>query len=414
MTTPPKLLKKDSAIEHIAPNVALGRPEEALLDQNKRFLTKIGVEYSTFIPTPTGLKKSILDATQPVRTHFELSDFHNYDTQLQGSDHKKTSAAYFVSGTVREKSRVSLYRPVTKKGDPRMWFTRLKDIAVAWDTVAIILHEGIPYLLNITRYNLEQLCQETESQISIFLTEHLQSQNSVANELLNKLNELAKHPLPATKKGDTAIGMAIEAALGIQPNSDKKPDYKGIELKSGRGNKTRTTLFAQVADWKLSTCKSSAQILDKYGYERGNDFKLNCTIKAQKANSQGLSFKYEENDDELHEVHQTDGHVATWTGRKLRQRLLEKHSETFFIHAKSEKIDGQEFFHLKSVTHTKAPLLNQLMPLLADGTITMDHLIKRKGDTEKVRERGPLFKINEKDLDKLFPNPTTYDLLNQG
>ncbi len=51
--------------------------------KNKIFLTKMVVEFSLFEPTLTGLKKSILDATYPVRTHFELENFHNYKEQGQ-------------------------------------------------------------------------------------------------------------------------------------------------------------------------------------------------------------------------------------------------------------------------------------------------------------------------------------------
>lgn len=96
----------------------------------------------------------------------------------------------------------------------------------------------------------------------------------------------------------------------------------------------------------------------------------------------------------------------------LRQRLNEKHSETFWVSADSTEIDGVEYFQLKSVTHTKSPLQGQLMPLIALGVITMDHLIKRKsGVKPKVAEKGPLFKINKKDLALLFPSPKTYFLV---
>ncbi|MEI8623485.1 MvaI/BcnI family restriction endonuclease [Pseudoalteromonas sp. B137] len=98
----------------------------------------------------------------------------------------------------------------------------------------------------------------------------------------------------------------------------------------------------------------------------------------------------------------------------MRGRLKEKHAETFWVGAESVVVDGVEHFHLKSVTHTKAPLLSQLMPLLQSGVITMDHLIKRSGKTNKVSEKGPLFKINKRDLDLLFPEPKTYSLVQGG
>ena len=82
--------------------------------------------------------------------------------------------------------------------------------------------------------------------------------------------------------GDTAVGRSIETGLGISINSSRNPDFKGIEIKSGRSaivasRENRATLFACVPDWDLSALKSSRQIMEKFGYERGNDFKLYCT-----------------------------------------------------------------------------------------------------------------------------------------
>lgn len=58
------------------------------VEKNKAFLVKKGVEHSVFIPTETGLRKSILDATQEVRTHFDLVGFHDYSRQGQGESTK--------------------------------------------------------------------------------------------------------------------------------------------------------------------------------------------------------------------------------------------------------------------------------------------------------------------------------------
>lgn len=51
------------------------------------------------------------------------------------------------------------------------------------------------------------------------------------------------------------------------------------------------------------------------------------------------------------------------------------------------------------------------MPLLENGTITMDHLIKRSAKNGRVSEKGPLFKINSRDLSLIFPAPIKYSLL---
>jgi hypothetical protein len=389
--------------ENLSPVIA-----PSLVTENKAYLTKLGIEFAVFIPTDIAFRKSIIDATAPVRTLFELTDFHFYWNQNQGKENKVIKSAVLLSPTSdRVISRISLYRPRTKKGDPRMWFRLLKTIAAPWDEVAIIIFNDAAYLINLSLYRLANCA--ADSSAAQFLNAYTKSSNVIANELLSKLLNLAKNPIPAIGKGDTAVGMAIEFALGIPANSSKTPDYKGIEIKSARGKKNRSSLFAQVAIWSQSGCKSSAAILEKYGYMRETRKKLYCTVSTQKPNSQGLHFKYSSTKDLLEEFDQHGNQVALWTGELLRARLAEKHAETFWIKAKSEIIDGKEYFWLKSVTHTKSPTLVQLMPLIESGVITMDHLISRDDTTgQSVKEKGPLFKINEHHLNLLFPEPTLY------
>jgi len=380
---------------------------KARVFNNKKKLVSIGRDFAMFEPTSTGLKKSILDATQHVRTLFCDEKFHNYDVQNQGPAYKIIKKAFFISDDGVTETTVSLYRPSTKSGDPRMWFKGLGKFADVGAQIAISIADGVALLINLSTADLHQ----QDSVIIAKLLELLPCDDSVAQELLLKLKAISnKGLIKATTRGSTAVGMTIEHALGILPNSSMQPDYNGIELKSGRGGKNRNTLFAQVADWQISPLKKSSEILDQFGYYREDDFKLYCTISARKPNSQGLRFSYNEKLDLLIETHETFGDVAVWPGSLLRSRLFQKHKETFWIHAESIEYDGDEYFKLISVTHTKDPMCSQLMPLIRDGIITMDHLIKRRASDGRVSEKGPLFKINKKDLSLIFPEPITYSL----
>lgn len=377
--------------------------------KNLRALTKTGTQFSIFEPTATGLKKSILDATQPVRIHFDLENFHNFESQQQGPDYKIIKTGYFTGVDVFKKTTMSLYRPNTKKGDPRMWFRGLGQFAKPGDQIAIVIVEGAAYLINLSVQNLQKDLDNHASQLYGLIAKYHEKEIEVFEELLERLKELATKPFKSLRSGDTGVGFTLESLLGIEANSSKAPDYKGIEIKSGR-SKTRTTLFAQVPNWTLSNCKKSAQILDKYGYYREDDFKLYCTVSTLKDNTQGLRFIYDQPKDQLIEVHTSGEDVAVWEGKQLRSRLREKHNETVWVQAESIKIDGVEHFQLLTAIHTKRPILSQLMPLISAGIITMDHLIKRNGKTGRVSEKGPLFKINKKDLDLLFPEPVCYSL----
>lgn len=379
-----------------------------LVEKNKKTLVSLGVEFSIFEPTNTGFKKAILDATQPVRTHFEIVNFHNYANQQQGQEHKVIKPTFLFSDEEVINSQVSLYRPVTKSGDPRMWFRKLPLMCQAGDQIAIIIVNDCSYLVNLSSCDLDSLSKDPSHPFKQFVDSHFSKDTSIVDELFARLSILAQTPFPTERAGDTGIGYTLEKHLGIAANSSKAPDYKGIELKSGRGGKNRTTLFAQVADWGISQCKSSADILGDYGYQREEDFRLYCTVSSLKPNSQGLNFKYDPKNDQLEEWYLNEKVVAVWPGKLLRARLKEKHGETFWIEAESTFINGVEHFQLKRVTHTRTPILSQLIPLIVSGVITMDHLIKKDDRTNKVSEKGPLFKMNKRDLEFLFPKPITY------
>lgn len=390
-------------------NKDIDKEEKLKIFENKSTLVSKGIEFASFEPTMTGLSKSIIDAIREVRFLFEQSGFHYFDRQNQGPDFKVTTKAKLVLEHIVIESQATFYRPATKKGDPRMWFRDLSKLAEPQQVVAVIIHNEIPHLINLSVNNLANSLKNPDSEIGKLLLEITGSNNDTSEELLSLIKNISKNPIKSLRKGSTGVGFTLESLLNIDANSSKKPDFKGIEIKSGRGVKNRTTLFAQVPDWSMSPCKRSAEILNKYGYFRGDEFKLYCTLSTLRVNSQGLSFIYNQDKDQLEEWHENKDLVAVWSGEVLRKRLKEKHTETFWVEAESYFENGQEYFRLKSVTHTKAPVLSQLMPLIQSGIITMDHLIKRT-KAGRVTEKGPLFKLNKTNLNLLFPEPKKYIL----
>jgi len=380
-----------------------------------QMLTEKSVSVALLELTETGIKKSIMDATGSVRTYLFDNGFHDYASQLQGPENKVVIDALLVSGHSATVSSASLYRPVTKQGDPRIWFRGLKDWVASGDIIAIVGHDKKLFVFNLTTLPVVQLILSPILNPLKELVESIYIQEgAIAQELLSLLRKVAaRGPIESALMADTSVGRTLETALGIDINSSKQPDYKGIELKSYRNKKgNRKTLFAQVADWRLSKFKNSAEILNAFGYPRGTDFKLYCTIAANTWNSRGLRLRIDSNIDQMLEQSQNKdiGDFAVWTLEKLHERLLEKHRETFWIAADSVKEDGKEYFQYKLVEHTKKPIVSQFDLLLGQGIITMDHLIKRKEDGG-VNEKGPLFKIKPNSLNLLFPPSEKYNLL---
>lgn len=385
-------------------------------EQDKiKVLTKNQVPLTLIEPTKNGLKKSIMDATSPIRSYLIENDVHDYTLQNQGPENKIQFNANIYGETNVEDSTATLYRPKTKKGDPRIWFSGLTKIASPNDIIAIIYYDGAFHVFNLTKLDIQALITSgINNPLKELISEIYGDASQISNELLTRLRGIAaRGPIPSMLDADTSVGRTLETALGIAINSSKLPDYKGIELKSYRGNRgNRKNLFAQVADWPLSKFKSSAEILDAFGYERGTDFKLYCTVSAISRNTQGLELRLEQDIKQLIENSSIPeiGDFAVWRLDTLHNRLMEKHRETFWVKANCSHVDGKEYFHYTFVEHTKKPIISQFDLLLYQGIITMDHVIKRDSKG-KVVEKGPLFKIKPKGIDLLFPPSEKYELL---
>ena len=385
-------------------------------EQNQiKLLTKNQVSLTLIEPTETGLKKSIMDATGSVRSFLKENQIHDYDLQGQGPENKVQINAIIYEDFKITNSTASLYRPQTKKGDPRIWFSGLTKIANPNDIIAIVYYDDSLHVFNLTRLDISSLINSSLSNpfkelISVINFE----ESEIATELLNKLKTIAKKGyVKSVVNSDTGIGRTIESLLGIKMNSSKSPDYKGIELKSFRDSRNnRKGLFGKTPDWELSKFKSRVEILDAFGYWEKGVFRLYNTIRGTGRNAQGLILKIEDKKDWL--VENSDrpeiGDFLVWKMETLRKELLKKHKETFWIRADSKIEDNNEYFHFTEVEHTKNPMIDKFEILVETGAITLDYPIKRMPDG-KVIDKGCNFKLKSNCLDLLFPPSEKYLLI---
>ena len=381
-----------------------------------KLLTEKSVELCLIEPTGTGLEKSIMDATGSVRTYLKANNIHDFELQKQGQESKIQITSFLISSDSLVNSVASLYRPNTKKGDPRIWFKGLGSYSKSNDILGIIAFEGNLYVLNITQLDLHKLIENKISNpLQDLVNEINQISNVISNELLFKLRAIAaKGFVPAMLQADTSIGRTLEHLLGIRMNSSKTPDYKGIELKSARENKgTRNGLFGKTPNWALSKFKTREEVLDAFGYWKDVVFRLYNTIRSTGRNAQGLILRTDYEQDYLFENSDKKeiGDFLTWELSVLRNALATKHKETFWIKAQSKIEDNEEYFLFKSAEHTKSPLLNQFGLLIDIGAITLDYPIKRLANGSVI-DKGCNFKLKPNALDLLFPPSQIYSLIN--
>jgi hypothetical protein len=378
-----------------------------------------GVEAAYFVPTDTGMTKSIVDAHEGIRRFLKAKGLHDFDQQMQGPDNKKKLAVKLVFSDHTIDRELSLYRPQTKSGDPRLWVGRLGEYAQPFNLIALIVDStGMIYIVNCSRAEILASRDRPGSPLHQLLDKA--SKSDVAEELLEKLVKVsAMGFVESMRHGPTGVGFTLETLLGISANSSRNPDYKGIEIKSGRvasngRSRNRSDLFSKVPNWKLSTLKSSLEILNAYGYfsEAEQRVQLYCTMK-NRPNPQGLYIQLDSSGDRVENLavgaNGAIEPVAVWVLSDLENDLAAKHRETFWVKAQRREVRGVEEFHYKAVTHTRSPLVNNFGLLVETGKIELDYTM-HVNPNGKARDHGYKFKIWPHDFGLLFPPPVNYVL----
>ncbi|MBM3844396.1 MAG: hypothetical protein FJ397_14245 [Verrucomicrobia bacterium] len=394
---------------------------DRLIPDAAKLLGRYGIEAGFVIPTPTAMDKSIMDATWPLREYFARTGFHDFRSQPKGTAAKRLRPLKFVEPSGLVDSKVSLYRPETKDGDPRIWIYGLTAHAAAGDLIALLVNEGCLYAVNCSRHKLVAMFEDLSSFLGR-LAARLDTNAPAASELLKKLRGIgALGFVPSQRPGDTGIGFTLEALLGIAANSSRSPDYRGIELKAGRmGIRTRAassrhvTLFAKTPAWDQSPFSARAA-LETYGYRdpKTNRLQLFCSVDAAQANSLGFLLEPRSETDQLvnRNINRVGGgeDVFLWLMDSVRQAFSQKHRETFWIGARAKTISGLEHFHFVEARHTRNPPLSSFERLLASGKICVDLTMSEKGE-RAVRDHGYLFRIYGSSFDELFPEVAVHPL----
>lgn len=382
-----------------------------------------GVEAGFIVPTETGLAKGIMDAHRGLRDYLSRAGFHDYERQAKGPQAKVLAPAKYVGAASTEDATVSLYRPETKGGDPRIWITGLARRAKAGNLLALLVHNETLYVVNTSELVVWESLSTPSSPLRRLAAAIERAKGGSARELLGKLREIAARGyIRSLRPGPTGVGMTLETLLGIEANSSKSPDFKGIEIKASRmrggGSTTtnRVTLFSKVPDWKSSPVNSAVALLQSHGYDREGRRQLYCSMN-HVPNTLGLFLAADE--DDLHVMSnrtKPGSKVLRWDMAELRQAFAEKHRETFWVKASVRKaVDGMDEFHYVSVTHTRAPAVSNLESLFDRGHVELDlllHLLDRApGQRPRARDHGYLFKMHPRDMDLVFPPSVTYQLV---
>ena len=402
------------------------------IDQFFPVFANAGLPVAFLVPTPTGYDKSIMDAIATVRTLLKETDIHDYYFQEQGPENKARVPSYFVEYNGMVETMASLYRPKTKKGDPRIWFSGLKNYCQPRNLLALTVSRGEIYVFNLSN-DLIRNSLFNNGFVADVLQQLSYDQNAIARELLWKIKDIHDQGfLPSITPGDPGVGDTLENALSISRNNSELPDYKGIELKASRLTRTtrrgtratrdRVNLFSKVPDGGLSY----SDIVREFGRWTWNEAKQEERLSIQnttffsKVNSFGLVLNIDNNNEEVHicyeDAREHRHMLSYWYLSTLNKKLLEKHKETFWVKAVSDLRGNREWFRYDIIEHTKNPNTSLILPLIETDKIMIDlagyykKINKNGRDTLNWRDHGMLFKMWPQDLPLLFGEPEIYYL----
>jgi hypothetical protein len=353
--------------------------------------------------TPTMLQKSIIDASEPLRILLRENLGIDYSVMGQGRENGITDQIQVLIDNELQTKTISYYRPETKKGDPRFWISLLHKVVDPFDLLLLTVWEGKLYAIP-----LKGELAEFKNQLNSIFKVELDSLPAIVLELQQKIKDIyRKGWIQTLRGGDTGVGYTFETLMEIPANSNKAPDYHGVEIKCSRQSATTLqTLFAKTPDYSALVNKRTTLVKD-YGYwdEEQSRYALYMTINAVQENSKGWKLVFNADEERIY-VTKEGKKVVFYDYATLRDSLAEKHKQTVFIKALSanrvKKNDADETFLYESALYCKDSSFVNFITLIEEGKISLDFAIHHDPETCKTRDHGFLWRIGKQYIPSLF------------
>lgn len=189
-----------------------------------KLLQPLGVDAAILSPTETGMRKSIIDATDGFRDYLRETGYHDYKTQPLGQEGVVTRTGFLVKSDEIVPTKVSMYRPATKNGDPRVWLgAALRKYAAPLNTLAVTVIDGEMYVLNMSDPAVRDSLDDENSPFRVLISKNFAppSDIDVSAELLSQKLPLA----------ESLVQDPISGVFDVIP----KPPPKGALLSSALG-----------------------------------------------------------------------------------------------------------------------------------------------------------------------------------
>lgn len=232
------------------------------------------------------------------------------------------------------------------------------------------------------------------------------STDPILEELLAKFDQIKGLGwIDALRSGDTGIGYTFESLLGIVENNDKRADFKGIEIKT-KGTKdgatstsTKINLFQEGPTWYLNaTAKERIRVL---GRPAANGLYACYSQLTTSSNNLGLLLDVIDHQSKI-DVRKEQEALGFWSFNQLEGRLLEKHSRTAFVKAKTRATKAKTQYSYEELVYCDQPSIARFVELVEHRNIVFEFTMSEKPDG-RIRNHGyPWRLVRSEFLDQLF------------
>lgn len=234
------------------------------------------------------------------------------------------------------------------------------------------------------------------------------------SELKTKLKKIKNNGyIPATRKGNTAIGKTLEDCLNKEEDNKPKADFYDIEIKGKRkGSKSSVTLFTKSPTFPE---QANSLLKDKYGAKKNNNTekKIHTTIKAKKFNSfkKKTGFKLEVDREkkklnilvkDLEKDIIIDDKIG-YDFESFKPIFEDKIKNLAVVNATTKKTSEGEMFYYQDGYIYSEVNFDKFLDLVEQGKIAVDIRIGEYPDG-KAHDHGTAFRIKAINLLSLYEN----------
>ena len=297
-------------------------------------------------------------------------------------------------------NKAELYRTLSATHAARS----VKAFEQKFQNISAILYElSLPYCDGLKpRFNYQRL-------LRLLVLDQLDRSPLPAREpheiLVRKLIELrSRGYLKVVGRGTGRFGLTLEHHLGIAPNSSKRPDFMGIELKTKHDNSLQT-LFSRVPS-RYTQCRDKRSLVEKHGYY---DKRRNRKALYTSFNSEGdsLGFSLDVRGDAIHVV-KNDVSLMEYDAEMIEEALLSKHSRTAYIALSTRRRQGAAECRVEAATYCRWASIIRFLRLADEGSIYHDLTLSLVGD--RVRDHGFLWRVRPESVRDLYLASRQLDL----